>query len=182
MKKLLAIMAVAISTSAVAGDKIELGYRYDDKQNSSADSRNVTIGWNTDINKNFTWGLDANLAQRTTDDRVTNRLATSLTGSYNMFYVSAKVGEKFQSGSDSTSFWVVEPGVKFKLSENLGAKVGYSYRQAFSKTVDDDLKGVRLALDYKLTKEYGIGLKYDLMEDSAGIKTDRYGITISKRF
>lgn len=182
MKKLLAILAMTIGTTAFAGDKLEIGYRYDDKENTNADTRNTTVAWKTNINKHFEWGLDANLAQRTSDDRVTNRLAAGVTGSYKMVYLTAKVGEKFQSGSDSTSFWVVEPGIKFKLTENLGAKVGYSYRQAFSSTVDDDQKGLRLGIDYKLTKEYGIGLKYDLMEDSTGTKTNRYGIALSKRF
>lgn len=182
MKKLLAILAMAIGTTAFAGDKIEIGYRYDDKEKTTADSRNVTIDWKTDINKNFAWGLDANLAQKTSDDKLTNRLAIGVTGSYEMFYLTAKAGEKYNSGTANTSFWVVEPGVKFKLTENLGAKVGYMYREAFSKTVDDDLKGLRLALDYGLTKEYGIGLKYDLVEDSTGTKTNRYGVALSKRF
>jgi outer membrane usher protein FimD/PapC len=182
MYKKLLLALTLVSGSAFAGDKIELGYRYDDVRNSSADSRNVAIGYSTPINSNFTFGLGANLAERTTDNRLTNRVNASVTGSYDMFYLSAKVGEKFVSGNDSTSFWVLEPGIKFAVTDRLDAKIGYSYREAFSKTVDDDQTGVKTSLNYVLTKDLGVSVKYNLLEDSQGVKQDQYGISLVKKF
>ena len=99
-----------------------------------------------------------------------------------MYSVSGKIGQKNQSLKSAVDFYTVEGGLKFPINKNLNGKVGYQYRQAFASNVDDLQKGYRAALDYSVNKTYAVGVKYDLMEDSKGVKTDRWGIAVSKRF
>lgn len=175
-------MALAIGTTAMAAEKIELGYRQDRERGTAATSDNILIGYKSDIGSNLGWSLDANLAERGRDQRLTNRYSVGLDYNYGLGYVSGKLGQKNVSLQSATNFYQVEAGVKYAVSPVLTAKVGYVYRDAFNDRVDDLQKGVKLGMDYALTKNLSLGAKYDLVEDSRGVKTDRFGVSVSKRF
>lgn len=181
-KKMIAILALmAAGTAAYAEDKIELGYRFDDQRNTTNDQYALTVDWQTKLTGNFTWGLGFRNIEREQDSRVTNRYMVKLNYDKDMLYVNTAVGEKHQSLKPTTEFWQVEAGVKYKVNDNWQVKVGYAYREGFGGRAEDYHQGPRVAVKYKLDPRWAVNLKYDYFDFGAGVKRDRYGISIEKR-
>lgn len=73
------------------------------------------------------------------------------------------LGLKTVSGKNADSYFSIEPGVNFKVSDALTAKVAYRYRDAFSSGAADRSDTARFGLSYALTKTDAIGLGYDVV-------------------
>lgn len=181
-KKMIAILALmAAGTAAYAEDKIELGYRFDDQRNTTNDQYALTVDWQTKLTGNFTWGLGFRNTEREQDSRVTNRYMVKLNYDKDMLYVNTAVGEKHQSLKPTTEFWQAEAGVKYKVNDNWQVKVGYQYREGFGGRSEDYHEGPRVAVKYKLDPRWAVNVKYDYFDFGAGVKRDRYAISIEKR-
>jgi long-subunit fatty acid transport protein len=76
--------------------------------------------------------------------------------------VRGGLGLKTVSGKDATSYYSIEPGVNFKVTDALTARVAYRYRDAFSSGVADRSDTTRFGLSYALTKKDTIGVGYDV--------------------
>lgn len=76
--------------------------------------------------------------------------------------VRGGLGLKTVSGSNSTSYYSIEPGVNYKVTDALTARVAYRYRDAFSSGVADRSDTTRFGLSYALTKKDTIGVGYDI--------------------
>jgi long-subunit fatty acid transport protein len=76
--------------------------------------------------------------------------------------VRGGIGLKTVSGSEATSYYSIEPGVNYKITDALTARVAYRYRDAFSSGVADRSDTTRVGVSYAVTKKDTIGLGYDV--------------------
>lgn len=182
MKKLICAVCLTVSSLAMASEQIELGYRLDSNRSTSVDTDNLTFNYKKRFDKHLEFNLGATNAQRETDNRLTNRYNVGLGYNHDWFYARADFGQRLVSGSHTTDFWQAEVGTRMRLSKTLTARVGYSYRDAFSDHVDDLQKGYRLSITQELDKRWNVSGKYDLLENSQGQKIDRFGISIARKF
>ena len=181
-KKMIAILAlVSIGATAYAEDKVELGYRYDDQRNSPLTQHAITVDWQTKVTDNLTMGLGLRAIERDNDNRLTNRYMVKFGYDYKLFYFNTNIGQKHQSLKPSTEFFDLETGVKYKVNDDIQVKVGYAYREGFGGRVEDYHQGPRVAVKYKLDPRWAVNFKYDYFDFGAGVKRDRYGISIEKR-
>jgi opacity protein-like surface antigen len=168
MKKLIVLAgflaAMTASTAFAQGfGSVEYGNRSGVDGDASSQSVKVTLG--KQLNDNVAVDVSSRFAK---DDNVTTnttRLEAGVTGTMpvgNGFsvYTRGAVGENFTS-ADNWSYYSVEPGVKYAVSNALTVRAGYRYRDAFSSADTDLTRTVRLGADYALNKTYTVGLGYD---------------------
>ena len=65
MKKILAILAIATGSTAIAADKIELGYRVDTDRATNTEQNVMSISWKTDISKAVSFGFRCQFIRKT---------------------------------------------------------------------------------------------------------------------
>jgi outer membrane autotransporter protein len=168
MKKILAIVAVALFTATAAQAQgfgsVEYGSR--DGVDGNADSNAVKVTLGSKINENVSVDVSSRFAKQDgSTSNNTTRLEAGVTGTMPLasgfsIYTRGAVGERFTSTGDN-SYYAVEPGVKYAVTPALTAKVGYRYRDAFTSSDNDLTRTWRLGADYALTKQHSIGLGYD---------------------
>jgi len=168
MKKILAILALAISGSVFAGSVTIEGQ--DVSGQGSADQKNFNMTAKQDINKNFAGHVQVSTTQTDGTNAVSTRLEAGVTGSVALFgpvsgYTTVAVGEKFSSaGTGNFAYYSVEPGVTAPIGNTgLTAKVGYRYRTAFedANVNKDTTQTIRAGLSYAVTKQDSVGVRYD---------------------
>lgn len=96
------------------------------------------------------------------------------------FNVRTAVGEKLKSGTESTSFYVIEPGVGIKVTDTVSARVAYRYRDAFSSGVADQSNTMRYSVAYAVTKQDKIGLGFDQVRGNGAEKS--VGVSYTRSF
>jgi len=168
MKKILAILALAISGSVFAGSITFEGQNIDGQ--GSADQKNFNMTAKGSINQNFSAHAQVSTTQTDGTNAVSTRLETGLTGQVGLFgpvsgYTTVAVGEKYSTaGSGNFAYYSVEPGLSAPLGNTgLTAKVGYRYRTAFNNANvnNDTTQTVRAGVSYALTKQDAVGVRYD---------------------
>jgi len=176
MKKTIAVLALAVTSSVFAADSITL-------ERSSID--NVGSTNQTQYQMMYKHGFTNNLTgdvqfQNTTND-TTSALSTRIEGGVTVsekiaspvgLYVRTAVGQKYSNTTDF-SYWSVEPGVTADIpGTSLSVKVGYRYRTAFDSTKNaDQTNTMRYGLSYALTKVDAIGVRYDRVNGDSDQKT-----------
>jgi hypothetical protein len=164
MKKIFAIMALAASASAFAGDSATVEY-----QNlntiGGADQKNMgltvkhefsqSVAGDVGISSTVTEGTSALSTRMEAGATYSAPVGLGLTG-----YVRGSMGQKFTNTGDFT-YYTVEPGV----SKSFGAvtvKAGYRYRSAIDPTTNNDqTHTARLGVAYALSKNDTIGVRFD---------------------
>lgn len=177
-KQVLAASLLAATTAVQAGESLELGYRYDDVA-GGLDNNNITLGYKNDVGS----GLAAVAALTTTqrdDDRVQNRLRVGMTYSPSWWYLQPSLGYRW-SQAVNNSFYQIEAGVTVPVTDGVRFRAGYRYRDAWDST-DDLQQGWVTAVAYRINKTYTLVGKYDLLKNSAGTDTQRFGIAVAKSF
>lgn len=166
MKKILAILAVAISGSVYAASAT-IEYQDQTGVNRTTDSSLYLLSVSENINKNFSAAITSNFGAKDSTGAVSNsRIEGSVTGktTVGLFspYVRLGVGEKFTT-TTNYAYYSVEPGVTAPLGNTgLTARLGYRYRTAFDSTANADTTNTwRLGMSYALTKQDTIGIRYD---------------------
>jgi hypothetical protein len=165
MKKILiALGLVALASVASAQDSVvQLGYKYQDtNSNYGANAQGYNFLLGTNVNKNL--GVDVYSESLFTENNGANstRLEAGLTPSTTIgatglsVYSRVAVGQKFIPGNNFT-YWSVEPGVKYALSEKLTAKASFRFRNAFDTANNDTSRTETAGLEYALTKTSYIG-------------------------
>ena len=120
---------------------------------------NLTVGRN--IGQGIT--LDANSQFRNENGKNgadTTRLEAGATYQYGLtqditFYTRGAVGYKLTDTDDFT-YYSVEPGVKFQVTQPLNLRVGYRYRDSFSDSIFDKTNTVRVGAEYALDKKQSL--------------------------
>lgn len=166
MKKILAILAMAISGSVYAASAT-VEYQDQTGVKGTTDSSLYLLSVSENINKNFVGGISMNYGAKDSTGAVSNsRIEGSLTGktTVGVFspYVRLGVGEKFTT-TTNYAYYSVEPGVTAPLGKTgLTARLGYRYRSAFdSGSYADTTNTWRVGLSYALTKQDTLGVRYD---------------------
>jgi len=166
MKKILAILAMAISGSVYAASAT-VEYQDQTGVNGTADSSLYLLSVSENINKNFVGGITMNYAAKDSTGAISSsRIEGSVTGktTIGIFspYTRVGVGQKFTS-TTNYSYYSVEPGVTAPLGNTgLTARLGYRYRTAFDSTANADTTNTwRVGMSYALSKQDAVGVRYD---------------------
>lgn len=176
MKKLLAILALAMSTSIFAADSITL-------ERSKIDNVGATdqTQYQLAYKHGFTNNLTGDVLIANTQNDVTSALSTRIEGGVTVsekvagpigLYVRTAAGQKYSNTTDF-SYWSVEPGITADIPGTaLTAKVGWRYRSAFDATANgDQTHTMRYGLSYAVTKVDAIGVRYDRVNGDNDQKT-----------
>jgi hypothetical protein len=166
MKKILAILAMAISGSVYAASAT-IEYQDQTGVNGTADSSLYLFSVSENINNNFSAGVTTNFSAKDSNGAISNsRIEGSLTGktTIGLFspYMRVATGQKFTTTTNYT-YYSVEPGVTAPLGNTgLTARLGYRYRTAFDSTAFADTTNTwRLGMSYAVTKQDTVGIRYD---------------------
>lgn len=167
MKKIFAILALAISASAFA-DSATVEYAGVNNI-GSADQSQLKLSVSHVFTKNISG--DVSITQTQTDG--TNALGTrveagsTLSNSYGpvVGYTRLAVGEKY-SNTTQFSYYSVEPGIKVPMGQ-LTPFIGYRFRNAFDTANNDTTRTVRVGTTYALTKVDTIGIRFDRIRGDA---------------
>ena len=162
MKKIFAIMALAITGTAFAADSFTVEGQHINNAGAAAQQQYV-LG----VKKEF-GGFAGDLAFSNAQTEGTNALSTRLEAGATVngpmgLYARAAVGQKYSNTTDFT-YYSVEPGIAVAVPglSGLTAKVGYRFRSAFDSTQNNDqTHTARYALSYALSKDDTITAKYD---------------------
>ena len=166
MKKIIAMVAFLAAGVAQAGGFGSIEYQDREGVNGGSDARATKITFGTSLTDSTK--IDFSLRQKTdTDNNLKdNRLEAGLTYSTAPIvgsltgYARGAVGQKYKTAEDYT-YYSVEPGVKYAITDALTVKAGYRYRAATDSTNADTTRAWRVGGEYALTKNYSVGLGYD---------------------
>jgi hypothetical protein len=163
MKKIFAILALAVSASAFAGS---FGIESQNVGNvGSADQKTYALGIKHDFTNAFAGDLAISNTQTDGTNALSTRLEAGATLTQPLFgsvkgYVRGAYGQKYSNTTDF-SYFSVEPGVTAPIGP-FTAKVGFRYRSATDSIANNDqTHTVRTTLAYPLTKADTIAVRYD---------------------
>jgi predicted porin len=185
MKKIFiaaAICAAFVSTANAGSYTVDL--QKQDVVDSANDKFQVGLTVRENINKNFVADFQVQTSTTENTNKLGGRAELGLTGStsFGKFtpYTKVAIGEKFTDKGHFAT-WSVEPGVRYALTDNLTASVGYRYRQAFdvTPTHNDTTETTRVGLSYKINKETSVRVRYDQVRGDANQNNVTVGITRS---
>jgi hypothetical protein len=166
MKKILAILTMAISGSVYAASAT-VEYQDQTGVKETTNSSLYLFSVSENINKNFSAGFTTNFSAKDSTGAVSNsRFEGSVTGRTTggllSPYIRLGAGQKFTTVTNY-AYYSVEPGVTATLGNTgLTARLGYRYRTAFDSTANADTTNTwRLGMNYALTKQDTIGIRYD---------------------
>lgn len=168
MKKILSAVALlVVSVGAMADQPITAPDSFihgqytfrdsiaSDKEDPNRQGINLTVG------RNIGYGiqLDGGVQVRNENGaygRDTTRLETGATYQFGLtqdvvLYTRGALGYKLTDQEDST-YYSVEPGVRYQVTPALNLRAGYRYRTAFSNSIFDKTNTVRFGAEYTLSK------------------------------
>jgi long-subunit fatty acid transport protein len=168
MKKILAILAMAVSGSVFAASATLEYQNINGVQNTPNDQRNINLTVKESINSNFAGDVQlSNTWNNTATSTAANsfRAEGGLTGSAALFgplsgYTRVALGQKFTTTNNFT-YYSVEPGVTMPLGAGFSAKVGYRFRNAFDTANNDTTRTWRAGVAYDINKNNTVGVGYD---------------------
>lgn len=181
MKKLVAILGLALSSQVFAGSATFEGQRIDNA--SGADQNNYNLTVRESIAKGVTGDIQfSNTYTRDTGAASSTRIEAGVTPTLPLGpvtgYARVAVGQKASTGSDFT-YYSVEPGVSAPLGAGFTAKLGYRFRNAFDTGNNDTTRTIRAGLSYDLTKTDSVGVRFDRVQGDADQKVWAVGYTRS---
>jgi hypothetical protein len=163
MKKILAILALAVAGSAFA-DSVSI-----ERQNvnnvTGADQGTTQVSVKHDFNKMFAGDITFNNTQTDGTNALSTRIEAGVTatapliGSVNG-YTRVGYGLKYSNTADF-GYYSIEPGVSMPIGP-FTAKAGVRYRSATNPSVNNDqTHTARASLSYALTKNDSVAVGYD---------------------
>lgn len=168
MKKILIAVVLATTAFTAQADQpitapntfIHGQYTFRDSIASNKDDANRQ-GINLTVGRNIGYGiqLDGGVQVRNENGAVgrdTTRLESGATYQFGLtkdvvLYTRGALGYKLTDQEDST-YYSVEPGVRYQLTPDLNLRAGYRYRTAFNDSIFDKTNTVRFAAEYNLNK------------------------------
>jgi hypothetical protein len=138
----------------------------DNKADTNRQGVNFTIGRKVLDNLTIDLGEQFRTERLNNDAGVsTTRLETGATYSYNLLpavslYTRGGLGYKVTSNQDYT-YYSVEPGVRYSVTDAVAVNVGYRFRDAFSDAYVEKTNTVRFGASYAIAKDQALTLGID---------------------
>lgn len=169
MKKIFAILAMAVSTGVFAASATIEYENINGVQNTPTDQRNINLTVRENINANFIGDVQlsntANVSTTSASDTVSSfRAEGGLTGLYDAgpvkLYTRGAVGQKYTS-TTNFGYYSVEPGVIVPLGYGFSTKVGFRFRNAFDTANNDTTRTWRAGVGYDITAKDAVAVRFD---------------------
>lgn len=168
------LAGLAFSSMAMAEDlknfaHIQYTFRdtiADDKGNPNRQGVNFTIGRKVLDNLTIDLGEQFRTERLNSDDgKSTTRLEAGATYTYGLtkditLYTRGGLGYKVTSTDDYT-YYSVEPGIKYSLTDALSVKAGYRFRDSFNDSKNEKTDTVRFGAEYAIAKDQSLTLGID---------------------
>jgi hypothetical protein len=166
MKKIFAILALAISGTAFAADSVTVEGQHVNNAGAAA-QQTYALGIKKELGGRFAGDVAFVNTQTEGTGSLTTRLEAGLTAAGPMgLYVRAATGQKYSNTTDF-AYYSVEPGIAAAVPgvAGLTAKVGYRWRSAFDSSASgDQTHTARYSLAYALSKVDTVAVKYDRVQ------------------
>lgn len=185
MKKILVTTLLALaSTASMAQTSVTLGGAVAEADSNGQETVRTSVTVRTSLAKGFAGDVAVinsrnNTTQATSVRQEVGVTAVGFETSVLNANIRTAVGVKSVSGADRVEYYSVEPGVNFKVSQDLTARVAYRYRDAFSSGDADRSDTMRYGLSYALTKKDTIGVVYDVVRKDGAEKAYNFSYTRS---
>ena len=170
MKKILAILAVAISGTAFAADSVTVESQRINNASAAAQQQYV-LG----VKKQFS-GFAGDLAFSNAQTEGTNALSTRIEAGATVagpvgLYARVATGQKYSNTADF-SYYSVEPGIAVAVPgvAGLTAKAGFRWRSAYDSANNDQTHTARYSLAYAVSKNDAVAVKYDRVNGDSNQK------------
>ena len=170
MKKILAILAVAISGTAFAADSVTVESQRINNTGAAAQQQYV-LG----VKKQFS-GFAGDLAFSNAQTEGTNALSTRIEAGATVagpvgLYTRVATGQKYSNTADF-SYYSIEPGVAVAVPgvAGLTAKAGFRWRSAYDSANNDQTHTARYSLAYAVSKIDTVAVKYDRVNGDSNQK------------
>jgi len=164
MKKIFAILSLAVSGLAVAGDSVTLESQH--INNATGNAQQVyLLGVKKEINQNFAGDVLISNAVTDNTNALSTRIETGGTVTAPLYgivngYTRVALGQKYSNTTNFT-YYSIEPGVSVPFGP-VTAKVGWRTRTAVdSGTNNDQTHTMRYTLAYAVTKADTVAVRYD---------------------
>jgi hypothetical protein len=163
MKKIIAILAMAVVTTAFA-DSVTVE-RQAVNNIGSADQITAALTVKHDFNSMLSADIGMSNTQTTGTKALSTRLEVGMTTTAPVAgtvtgYVRGAVGEKY-ANTTSFAYYSIEPGIFMPVGPVV-VKAGYRYRSATDSSLNgDQTHTARLSVSYALTQNDTIGIGYD---------------------
>lgn len=129
--------------------KAEYEYNMVDGNNANANQANVTFA--KKLNPYLAADVKGEFSRTDSSGALGDRLEVGLSTRYDILTLRGAVGEKFSNG-ENHSYFLIEPGVKFQLDQDLSLIARYRYRDTFSNNYNEETHRVKFGAEYNLTK------------------------------
>ena len=170
MKKILAILAVAISGTAFAADSVTVESQRINNAGAAAQQQYV-LG----VKKQFS-GFAGDLAFSNAQTEGTNALSTRIEAGATVagpvgLYARVATGQKYSNTADF-SYYSIEPGIAVAVPgvAGLTAKAGFRWRSAYDSANNDQTHTARYSLAYAVSKIDTVAVKYDRVNGDSNQK------------
>jgi len=181
MKKIFAILALAVSTTAMADS---INFETQSVQGvGTTDSTAYRMLYTHNINKQFNADVSISQTQSDTASKaIGTRIETGLSYRYPLIGsltggIRVGLGEKFSTKGNAT-YYAVEPSVAMPVGP-FNVRVGYRYRSAVDTDNGDQTRTARLNISYPFTKQDSVAVGYDHMRGDSNQNVIRLGYTRS---
>lgn len=177
MKKILALVALALSSAAFAGGSgVTMEYEYENGQKGASDSNSISVApyikfgdnWKADVK--FEGSRDTgkvNGNEKPLDGLIEARIRKDIEVVSNLYAgLRLGVGEKINGENTAGktvdfTFYTVEPILTYKATDALSFNTSYRYRNAFNPgNYHYSTDTYKVGAAYKFTKEDEVGVKY----------------------
>jgi len=166
MKKSLLLIALLSTLNVQAADKqneahIQLIHRDTIGNDKNDPNRNgINFTQTHKLEHNFNLDMSAQYREQNGYDKNSStRFEFGATPHNDFFYMRTAVG--VTSRVDSHLYYSLEPGLKWKLSDNLMVNTGYRYRDSFNDNKNDKTHTARIGAEYALTDTQSLTAGYD---------------------
>ena len=185
MKKIFAILALAITGTAFAADSFTVESQRNNNVGAAA-QQTYQLGVRKDLTSTISGDIGFSNAVTTGTNALGTRLEAGISGAVAKvgpvtLGLRGSIGERY-SNTTNFSYYTIEPSVSAAVPgvAGLSAKVGWRYRSATASENNDQTHTMRYTLAYALTKIDTVGVRYDRVEGDSNQKT--VALTYSRGF
>lgn len=184
--KLLAVAALMMTGVAQAQSKGFVRFEYYNEENVATNAKNMAYAVVPGIVINKTWELSAQFRTSQLEvgnGAITNGVEARITRLFKFGdltpYISLRAGQSIKSAEDFSQYNVIV-GTKFPISGKLSGDAGIRYRDAFESSRDYQTTRPHLGVNYMLTSNDSVGVRY--ARSYGDTETNQWRVTYTRSF